>query len=74
MILDDVVVTEDPEEATSSAAEMLGLLEAEAGPTLDDLDLVGHPVGDELVDGQGARHPDRGPAHAPATAPAPRLP
>ena len=27
------------------------------GPPLDDVELVGHPVADELVDGQGARHP-----------------
>ena len=32
----------------------LGLGQAVAGPALDDLDLVGHPVGDELVDGQRA--------------------
>jgi hypothetical protein len=34
----------------------LGLGEAEARTPLDDLDLVGHPVGDELVDRQRARH------------------
>ncbi len=34
----------------------LGLREAVAGTTLDDLDLVGHPVRDELVERQRARH------------------
>ncbi len=45
------------DQAALHVGEPLGLLQAEAGPALDDLDLVGDPVGDELVDRQGARHP-----------------
>ena len=36
--------------------QALRLGQAEAGAPLDDVDLVGHPVADELVDGQRARH------------------
>ena len=37
-------------------ASLLGLAQPVAGPPLDDLDLVGHPVRHELVEGQRARH------------------
>ena len=45
------------DQAAQDVGATLGLVEAEAGPPLDDLDLVGDPVADELVDGQRARHP-----------------
>ena len=55
---DDLVEgVERLDQAAVDVGLALGLGEAEARAPLDDLDLVGHPVGDELVDRQGARHP-----------------
>ena len=42
--------------AALDVGEPLGLGEAEPGPALDDVDLVVHPVADELVDAERARH------------------
>ena len=44
------------DQAAQDVGAALGLGEAVAGPPLDDLDLVGHPAADELVDRQRARH------------------
>ena len=54
---DDLVEhVERLDQAPEDVRPALRLREPEAGPALDDLDLVADPVGDELVDGQRAGH------------------
>ena len=54
---DDLVEgVERLDQAAVDVGVALGLGEAEAGASLDDVDLVGDPVADERIDRQGARH------------------
>ena len=54
---DDLVEhVERLEQAAQDVDVLLGLVEAVCRAALDDLDLVLHPVPDEGVDRQGARH------------------